>query len=51
MFGWADTGDGFNLINMDFHQSFAEIQPNLVFKFSYLKETEDLYSFNIGVLD
>ena len=37
MFGWANTGSRLNDGNMDLHQFFAELHPNLVYKFTYLK--------------
>ena len=55
MSGLADTGAGLNLGNIEYYQSVAERHPNLVFKFSYLKDLGDLDPFNVsglvGVLD
>ena len=36
-----------NLVNIDKHQLVAERHPNLVLKFSYLKNLEDTDSFNM----
>ena len=46
-----DTGDGLNLVNIEYHQSVAERHPNLVFKFAYLKDLDDVDSFNISGVD
>ena len=46
MFGLADTGDGLNLENMDYHQSVAERHTNLVLKFAYLKDLDNVDPFN-----
>ena len=51
MYGLADTGAGSNLGNIEYHQSVSERHPNLVFKFAYLKDLEDVYSFNIIGVD
>ena len=51
MYGFADTGAGFNLVNIEYHQSVAELHPNLVLKFSYLKGMEEVDPFNISGLD
>ena len=48
MSGLADTGAGLNLGNFEYHQSVAELHPNLVLKFSYLKDIDDVDSFNIN---
>ena len=48
MFGLADTGDGLNLENMDYHQSVAERQPNLVLKLAYLKDMDNLDPLDIS---
>ena len=46
MFGLDDTGDGINLGNIYYHQSVTERHPNLVLKYSYLKNI-----LNISILD
>ena len=48
MSGLADTGSSLNLRNIEYHQSVAERHPNLVLKFSYLKDLEDVDPFNIS---
>ena len=40
-----------NLGNLEYHQSVAERHPNLVLKFSYLKDLEDVDLFNISGVD
>ena len=51
MFGLLDIGARLNLVNMEYHQSVAKRHPNLVLKFAYLYDMEDLYQFDISVLD
>ena len=51
MSGLADTGAGSNLVNIKYHQSVAERQPNLVLKFLYLKDLEYVDPFNIIGVD
>ena len=51
MSGLANTGAGLNLENMEYHQSVVELHPNLVLKFSYLKDMDDVDSFNISEVD
>ena len=51
MSGLANKGAGLNLVNLEYHQSVAECQPNLVLKFEYLKDLEDVEPFNISGLD
>ena len=51
MSGLADTGSGSNLGNIEYHQSVAEHHPNLVLKFAYLKDLEDVDPFNISGVD
>ena len=46
-----DTGDGLNLVNIEYHQSVAELQPKLVLKFAHLKDLEDVDTFNISGVD
>ena len=46
-----DTGAGLNLVNIEYHQSFAERHPNLVLKFAYFKDLEDVDPFNISGVD
>ena len=48
MSGLADIGDGLNLRNMEYHQSAAERNPNLVLTFAYLKDMDDVDLFNIS---
>ena len=40
-----------NLVNVEFHQSVVEHYPNLVLKFTYLKDLGDLDPFNISGVD
>ena len=51
MSGLDNTGPGLNLGNLEYHQSVAERHPNLVLKFAYFKEMEDVDSFNISRVD
>ena len=51
MSGLDDTGAGLNLENIEEHQSVTEHHPDLVLKFSYLKDLEDMDIFNISGLD
>ena len=51
MFGLADTRAGFNLVNLEYHQSVAERHPNLVLKFVYLKDIDDVDPFNASGVD
>ena len=46
-----DTGAVLNLVNIEYHLSFSEHQPNLVFKFEYLKDLDDVDSLNIILVD
>ena len=48
MFGLSDTVSGMNLVNLYYHQSVAESHPNLVLKFSYLEDMDDVDPFNIS---
>ena len=45
-----NIGDGFKLVSLEYHQSVAELHPDLVLKFVYLKDMEDLDLFNISGL-
>ena len=36
------------MVNLDYHQSVAECHPNLVIKFVYLKDLDDVDPFNIN---
>ena len=47
-FGLANIGNSLNLVNLDYRQSVSESHPNLVLKFSYLKDLENMNSFNIS---
>ena len=49
-FGLTDTGAGLDLGNLDCHQLVAERHPNLVLKFVYLKDMDDVYPLNISGL-
>ena len=51
MYGLADTGASLNLGNLEYHQSVAERHPNLVLKFTYLKDLDDVDPFNISGID
>ena len=46
-----DTGAGLDLVNLQYHQSVIERHSNLVLKFSYLKDLEDVDTFNIIGVD
>ena len=51
MFGLVDTESGLNFGNMFYHQSVAEIHPNLVLKFPYLKGIDNAHPLNISRVD
>ena len=51
MFGLDDAGDRMDLGNIDYHHLVAERHPNLVLKSAYLKELENLDTFNISGVD
>ena len=51
MFGLTNIGVGLDLVNLDYHQAVAERHPNLVLKFSYLKDLKDVDPFNIIGVD
>ena len=51
MFGLANTVARLNLVNLDYHQSVEELQSNLVFKFAYLKDLDDVDPFNVCGVD
>ena len=51
MFGLYGTVAGLNVINLNYHQSVVERQPNLVLKISYMKDLEDVDPFNISGSD
>ena len=51
MFGLDDTGDRLNLKNLYYHKSVAERHPNLVPEISYLKDLDDVDTFNISEVD
>ena len=44
----SDIGAWLNLVNLDYHQSVSERHPNLVLKFAYLKDLEDVGPLNIS---
>ena len=48
MFGLANTGARLNFGNLNYHQSVTEHHPNLVLKFAYLNDLDNVYPFNIG---
>ena len=48
MSGLSDTGTGLNLVNLEYHQSFAERHPNLVLRFDYTKDLYDVDPLNIS---
>ena len=43
-----DTVEELNFGNLEYHQSVAERHPNLVLKFAYLKDLEEVNPFNIS---
>ena len=49
--GLDNTGSGLNLGNIEYHQSVSERHPNLVLKFEYLKDLDDVDPFNISRVD
>ena len=51
MYGLPYTGYRLNMVNMEYHQSVAKCHPNLVLKFSYLKDPEDVDPFKISEVD
>ena len=51
IFGLVNTGAGFNLVNIYYHQLVIERHPNLVQEFSYLKDLDDVDTFNIRGVD
>ena len=51
MLGLDNTGSGLNLVTMKYHQSVAEFHPNLVSKFTYLKDMDDVEPFDISGVD
>ena len=48
VFGLDDTGAGLNLGNLEYHQSVAKCYPNLMSKFAYLKDLDDVDPLNIS---
>ena len=51
MSGLADTGAGLNCGNIEDHQSVTERHTNLVLKFVYMKDLEDVDLFNKSGVD
>ena len=51
MYGLVDIRAVLNLVNLDYHQSVEECHPNLVLKFTYMKDLYGLYPFNISGVD
>ena len=47
MYELADIGSRLNLVHLKYHQSVAEHHPNLVLKFVYMKDLENVGPFNI----
>ena len=47
----ADTGSRLNLGNIEYHRSVSYHQPNLVLKFEYLKNLDDVDPLNISGVD
>ena len=50
MFGLSNTGSRINLVNTYYHQSVADHHPNLVLKFAYLNDLDDVDPFKISGL-
>ena len=46
-----NKGAGLNCGNIDYHLSVVEYQTNLVLKFAYLKDLDDVDPFNIIGVD
>ena len=51
IYGLANTGDGFNLGNLEYRQSVAENHPNVLLKFAYMKDLDNMEPFNIRRVD
>ena len=51
MSGLVDTRSRLDLVNLEYHQSVAEHHPNLVMKFSFFKDMDDVYPFHVRVVD
>ena len=51
MSGLDDTGYRLNLGNIEYQQSVAERHHNLVLKFAYLKDLDDVDSFTVSGAD
>ena len=47
MSGLVDTVAELNLVNIEYHQSVAQRQPNLVLKFACLEDLDDVYKRGI----
>ena len=48
MSGLADTGADLNLVNLEYQQAVTDRHPNIVFKFDYLKDLDDVDPWNIS---
>ena len=48
MSGLENTGASLNSVGIEYHQSVANIHSNLVLKFAYLKDLDDVDPFNIN---
>ena len=51
MSGLSITGAELNLVNIEYHQSFTYLHPNLGLKLAHLKDLDDVDPFNIRVVD
>ena len=51
MFSLVGTEARLNMVNMYYHQSVADYNPNLVLEFVYLKDLDEEDSFRISVVD
>ena len=51
MFVLDNIGDGLNDVSIYYHQSVVERHPNLVLKFAYLNDLDDVDPFNISGVD
>ena len=51
MYFLDNTGYGLNPGNLEYHQSVSERHPNLVLKFAYLKDMDDVDPSNINEVD
>ena len=51
IFSFSNTGAGLDLVNLDYYYLVTEHHPNVVLKFSYLKDTDGVDTLNISGVD